>query len=328
MSSRRAPAYGSDVAYTHFLAPFDGTPLARAALSLSAWLAWKGGGEVDLVRAVSDHPPLSIVPLAGMADAAEHLANAKNELSSEAARLRGQGVSATGVAFRGEPARVLLDYVARRGIDLVVMGTHGRPLAERWLLGSVASEMARRSPVPVVLVPREAKPVHDDPLRLMVALDGSVTAESALEAALGLASTVPCAITLFEVLPGAGPSPDEKTLDWYRQPALGAGDYLERMQQHLADRGIHVDAAYSAGEPGDEIELFAERGPFDAIAMGTRGLTGLPRLLWGSVAERVVRHAHVPVLLTSGSTVSESHTLEPARMGRKGVEAAHMRYLG
>jgi nucleotide-binding universal stress UspA family protein len=141
--------------YRHILVPFDDSPLAQAALSLGAWLAWRGGGELDLVSAL---PHVQRVftprPVPGMArlEAAEDasdLARAKTELSMQAARVRGKGVSATGAAFRGEPVPVLLDYIGRFGIDLVVMGTHGRPLAERWLLGSVASDIARRSPVPV-----------------------------------------------------------------------------------------------------------------------------------------------------------------------------------
>ena len=316
------------MAYRHLLVPFDGSHLSRAALSLGAWIAWRGGGELDLVKAVPGHPPFSVTPLAGMTDPIEPLTDAKGELSLEALKLREQGVTARGAAFAGEPASVLLDYITRRRIDLIVMGTHGRPEAERWLLGSVASEIARRSPVPVLLIPREAKPAHDDVVRIMVALDGSALAETALDAAVGLSDTVPSAITLFEVLPGVSPTAEEKTPEWYEQPVLGASDYLEQTQGRLAARGVNADCTYSAGEAGDEIVLFANRGAFDVIAIGTRGLTGLPRLVWGSVAERVVRRAHIPVLVTSGSTRSTSRRVAPARTGRKALAATHMRYVG
>jgi nucleotide-binding universal stress UspA family protein len=311
------------------LVPFDTSPLAQAAMSFGAWIAWRGAGELDLIRAVVDRPPLSIEPLAGMAQPADQLAKAKTELSLAAVRLRERGVSATGAAFPGDPAAVVLDYADRFGSDLIVMGTHGRPLVERWLLGSVASEVARKSPVPVVLVPREMKPIHDDVLRVLVALDGSPVAATALEAALQLADTVRVEVTLFEVLPGDGPDSDQKTAEWYQEPVLGASEYLPALQAHIAEHGTNVHVAYSAGSPGDEITLFADRGKFDLVAIGTRGLTGLDRLLWGSVADQVVRHVHVPLLLTSPATaLVRDPALDRLVAPKEPAAAADLRYLG
>jgi len=53
---------------------------------------------------------------------------------------------------RGPPAAVILDYIDERGVDLVVMGTHGREGVERVLLGSVTEKVVRASPVPVLTV--------------------------------------------------------------------------------------------------------------------------------------------------------------------------------
>ena len=294
------------MAYRHILVPFDGTPLAQAAQSLAAWLAWRGGGELDIVHALprTARVPFPLTPNAQARPNVEDLARARTELSALAARLRQEGVTATGSALTGEPVAGMLDYIKRLGIDLVVMGTHGRGLAERWLLGSVASDLGRRCPVPVLLLPREAKPTHDDALRIMVALDGSALAETALGAALELADTVPAEITLFEVVSGAGPSPEEKTPGWYEMPVVGAGGYLEELQSRLAEGGVNVRLAYSAGPAGDEIVLFGDRGHFDVICLGTRGLSGVPRLVWGSVADQVIRQARTPVLVTSNATTS------------------------
>lgn len=299
------------MAYRHILVPFDGSPLAKAAVSVAAWLAWRGGGELDLVKAVGEHPPFSVMPLAGMADPDEQLAHEETEMSYQAARLREKGVSATGAAVPGEPSEVLLDHIRRRGIDLVVMGTHGRPLAERWLLGSVASDVAHRSPVPVLLVPRNARPTHDDALQVLVAMDESADAEAALEAAIQFQQTVPAELTVFEVFPPNGTDSGTKSLDWYDTPVLGDSGYLDQVQAQLRDRDLNVRRAYSMGIAGEEIVRFAERAPFDLVAIGTRGLTGLPRLVWGSVADYVVRHAGVPVLVTSQLAARARTTIEP-----------------
>ncbi|MCC7007429.1 MAG: universal stress protein [Acidobacteria bacterium] len=54
---------------------------------------------------------------------------------------------------RGGAVEEILDYVKRHPVDMIVMGTHGRGLAGRWLLGSVADRVVRHSPVPVLTVP-------------------------------------------------------------------------------------------------------------------------------------------------------------------------------
>jgi len=298
--------------YRRILVPFDDSPLARAALSIGAWLAWRSNGELDLVRAVPHvHAPFTPRPVPGMAHLeaeqdANNLAESKTELSVEASRLREKGITATGVALAGEPLRVLIDYIKGLDIDLVVMGTHGRPLTQRWLLGSVANVTARTSPVPVLLVPQEGQFHRDDELRVLVAFDGSKVATAALDAALSLVRTVPTTVTLFEVLPGDSPSTDEKTVDWYEKPVLGAPPDLDEAHERLLKAGVASERAYSFGDAAAEIVEFAERGKFDLVVIGTHGRTGLDRLVTGSVAEQVVQRATIPILITSGAAAPAS----------------------
>ena len=53
----------------------------------------------------------------------------------------------------GQPASEILDYIDKKGIDLVLMSTHGRSGPSRWLMGSTAERVLQRSPVPVLLIP-------------------------------------------------------------------------------------------------------------------------------------------------------------------------------
>jgi nucleotide-binding universal stress UspA family protein len=64
--------------------------------------------------------------------------------------------------------------------------------------------------------------------------------------------------------------------------------------------GVEVREVILEGHPSDEILNFAENNNIDLIVMGTLGKTGLDRFLMGSVAENVVRHAKVPVLVVRG----------------------------
>ena len=70
------------------------------------------------------------------------------------------------------------------------------------------------------------------------------------------------------------------------------------MQACLAqpiESGVQTEVAF--GDPGTQIAEFAEKGEFDLIVMPSHGRTGLTRILIGSVAERVTRLAHCPVLI-------------------------------
>lgn len=64
--------------------------------------------------------------------------------------------------------------------------------------------------------------------------------------------------------------------------------------------GVEVREVILEGHPSDEILNFTENNNIDLIVMGTLGKTGLDRFLMGSVAENVVRHAKVPVLVVRG----------------------------
>ncbi|HVL59640.1 MAG TPA: universal stress protein, partial [Burkholderiaceae bacterium] len=75
---------------------------------------------------------------------------------------------------------------------------------------------------------------------------------------------------------------------------------LDPALQHAADAGVSAEAAsveIMTGRPADEIVAEAQRCGADLIVMGTHGRRGLQRAMLGSDAERVLRHASVPVLL-------------------------------
>ncbi|MBM3999677.1 MAG: universal stress protein [Planctomycetes bacterium] len=75
------------------------------------------------------------------------------------------------------------------------------------------------------------------------------------------------------------------------------------LEARLRERGVHgVSCEVLYGDPGSEVARFAEERGAELVVMASRGRTGIPRLLLGSVAERVLRLAHCPVLIVRGST--------------------------
>jgi nucleotide-binding universal stress UspA family protein len=81
------------------------------------------------------------------------------------------------------------------------------------------------------------------------------------------------------------------------QTSEWAQEYLEQLGHEIRKRGVSVQAATVEGQPSVTILQFAEKNMIDLIVISSRGRSGLSRWLMGSVADRVVRGATVPVLL-------------------------------
>ena len=138
--------------------------------------------------------------------------------------------------------------------------------------------------------------------RVLVPLDGSEIAEAILPFAEKLAGPVDAEAMLVRVIEplsageafaaGGVVAPDTLFL---RQ--LEAKEYLARVERRLANKGIRVRTDLRSGTPAAEIVAAATSWGADLIAMATHGRGGLGRLLFGSVAEAVLRAAPVPVLM-------------------------------
>jgi nucleotide-binding universal stress UspA family protein len=136
--------------------------------------------------------------------------------------------------------------------------------------------------------------------RVLVPLDGSALAEQALPHAVAIAERFQAELILLRVLaplprpPTAIPAvlqkAEEATMKFARE-------YLERLAVDVQERDVNVQKATTVGRPHLQIIQYAETNKVDLIVMSTRGQSGLSRWLMGSVADRVVRGAGVPVLL-------------------------------
>ena len=144
------------------------------------------------------------------------------------------------------------------------------------------------------------------PQTLLVPLDGSELGEAALPWAVSLARARGLGLVLTQVgtWPRVGTNP---TVSGYLRPDLYApaaaanwdavAAYLDEIRRRLAGAGLVVETAVRQGDPVEHIlDLADERGAY-AIAMATYGRGGLGRLVLGSVVERVLQHATIPVLL-------------------------------
>ena len=136
--------------------------------------------------------------------------------------------------------------------------------------------------------------------RILLPLDGSPLAEQALPHAIAIAERFQSELVLLRVLVPLPrpPTTAEAALQKAEEAmAVFVREYLERVAAGVQEHGITVQMITVEGRPHLQIIQYAETNQVDLIVMCTRGQSGLSRWLMGSVSDRVVRGASVPVLL-------------------------------
>jgi nucleotide-binding universal stress UspA family protein len=137
--------------------------------------------------------------------------------------------------------------------------------------------------------------------RALVPLDGSPLSESVLPLLMEIAGPLDMAVTLVRVLEPVTPTVIESSRHVVVDDLVGrrrdAEEYLAPIAAGLRARGVETSWDIRVGRADEEILAAARTAGADLIAMSTHGRSGLGRLLFGSVAEQVLRHAEVPVFL-------------------------------
>jgi nucleotide-binding universal stress UspA family protein len=147
--------------YKKLLIPLDTSDYAECVLDHAKEIATaRAIPEVVLLTVVESalrQASLTYIGEDGAAEAeAKAIESAEAYLSTVKERLGLSASHVSTVVVTGEPAETILDYIETKGVDLVVMSTHGRSGVSKWFLGSVAERVLRRSVAPLFLVPSVA----------------------------------------------------------------------------------------------------------------------------------------------------------------------------
>jgi len=141
---------------------------------------------------------------------------------------------------------------------------------------------------------------------ILVPTDFSEYADQALDYAIELAKILQAHLTVlyvFHLSPLAlGEAPPAVLADTLAAMETNAQQQTQMALARVQEAGLQGDSAIVEGIPFQVIIETAESQDIDLIVMGTHGRTGLSHALMGSVAEKVVRLAPCPVLVTRGST--------------------------
>lgn len=284
--------------YDRILVPLDGSPFAEWALPFAEAIV-RHRGRLVLVRAVQAH----VLPGGDEPEAQRRtVAEAERYLAAVAGRLQVAAPAEVGVYY-GSAAEGILAEIGLRDAGLVVMATHGRGGLGRAVLGSVADEVLRHAPVPVLLVPaaRAGAWPTEGPLRILVPLDGSDFALEALGPVRRLAALTGADVTLLRAVepPEDVIFDDDAPLPLSdMEPELRAARrYLEGVAGTLSAAARRVSVVATIGPAAAAIAEHVREHPVDLIAMATHGRGGFARLMLGSVAGATLRRAGVPLLL-------------------------------
>lgn len=146
--------------FNRILVPVDFEPASFAAFGCAKDLAASVGAQVFLLHAVDDPAATGVwtpeVYVPATAAARDTLLRTANDRLTEMVRNQGgAGFNPTIEARVGAAIPVIEEYAREQGIDLIVMGTHGRRGLAHMLLGSVAEQLVRTAPCPVLTVRQE-----------------------------------------------------------------------------------------------------------------------------------------------------------------------------
>ena len=228
---------------------------------------------------------------------------AQKALTDLADKAKNQGVDASWKLVLGKGWLEIIRQVVRDGLDLVVVGTRSQTGLRRLLFGNTAMKLLRRCPCPVWV----NKPGHlSRPLQILVATDLKPVSENALRLGITLGKALGAKVHVLHVVEfpldrfGWTGVPDAITLS-YHQNVRAAAD--KNLRQHLdstefASLGVNgeVHLEDSAGLADVAIQHFIQSHQIDLLVMGTIGRSGVPGMIFGNTAERILPEVHCSVL--------------------------------
>jgi nucleotide-binding universal stress UspA family protein len=286
------------------LVPLDGSPHSEQALPLAAEVARRAHAGLRLACVL-----VPKVEEWTQAISQPYDEQAMLDLAAQRVRQAVPDGPVQTAVLEGPVAETLARHAADVRADLIVLTTHGRGAFSRFWLGSVTDEMLRCSPVPLlVLRPAGAGPTdaaaEAHVRRVVVPLDGSEFAEAALGPAAALSRLYGAGLELLRVvapLPAVGPDGVDYVQAATDAAILGeltrqAGEALETTAERLRRDGLTVTTRVAVHDHVAAAVLEATR-PGDVVALATHGRRAMVRWLLGSVADKLVRGAEVPVLV-------------------------------
>lgn len=282
--------------YEDILVPFDGSEGAARGLHHAAEIAhWADATVRVLFVADTTRDSVTVVETE-VVDALEQ--EGKDIVAEAEETLRTLGVSHASDVVQGNPAPTIVDYAQRYDQDLIVMPTHAREGISRYLLGSVTEKVVRLSSVPVLTTRMQPDEELTFPYEtILIPTDGSAGATLAGEHGLSLAAALDANVHLLSIVKEDSLGLDVRSTISAQEQEEAATTAIDDLEREADQCGItNVTRHIERGNPTEVILDTIASSDVHVVVMGTTGRRGTDRILIGSVAEKTVRSASVPVI--------------------------------
>lgn len=288
------------------LIAIDSSPVSHQVLEEAVARSWPPDATFSIVSAVD---------VGRFAELPALIDDAKREcekiVKAGAALLAHAKLPSATEVLVGSPRRVVAEFAAQWGADLILVGSHSRGAIGHFFLGSVAQGILRTAdcPVEIVRFPRSGAAPSSHPMKILVATDGS---PCSLAAARSLATRRLPRGSMFKILsveelvtmpiPMGASSPAaiypasllEELIAAARTRAEDGAAAVRKILLKAVP-GASIETLMPTGDPRELILDTAKAWPADLIVLGSHGLGGFDRFLIGSVSESVAVHAHCSV---------------------------------
>jgi len=282
------------VSFANVLFATDFSKHSNEALPFVLSIAGKYGSTISAVHVIASPFGEFTHTIEMQAIAAQALREANESMKDLNARLH--GVSHETIVRKGDICDELAEIVKQKGIDLIVVGTHGRAGVSKILMGSVAERIFRQSTCPVLTIgpnvsgePGSIADIHT----ILYPTDFSPESLAALPYAVSLAQENQSRLYLFHVTPTPVPDPDSDSLMLRLRALVPSATRL------WCEPKVFVDS----GDPAEKVLDLAEELAVDLVVLGTKHVSrfaGTRTHLGMATAYKIARQAICPVLSVRG----------------------------
>ncbi|MCL4473993.1 MAG: universal stress protein [Actinobacteria bacterium] len=276
--------------YSKILVAFDGSESSENALRQTL-----GGFEQSWVKVLGVVPSYDgDLEMVGIRDLESLLRGPTDDLKQRASAIIGADSSRASVeVMRGEAFEQIVGLAERESCNLIVMGRHGLHRMERMLMGSVTAKVIVHSDKDVLVVPKNAVIGWK---RILLATDGSASGDAALDDALDYAGRHGSALDAISVV--------DMHPEYYADAGAvvdklekKASTVLEHVRERAGQEGVEITTQVLRGDPAAEITAFSAKGGAGITFVGSRGQSGLRKIVLGSVAQKVIGLSASPVFV-------------------------------
>jgi nucleotide-binding universal stress UspA family protein len=314
----------------------DRSPVGDRVLPHAAALARAFGARLTLLHVLELPPERAEATPIDPLEWELRRAEARRRLDAIESEHAAAGLPVTTEVLEGRPAEEIRDWVSSHDADITVLGSHGESGWTEWSLASTARKLIEGISGSVFLVPAWSL---QEPLkrevsydRILVPLDGSPRAETALPAARSLARAHGSELILLHVVPSpersfpCPPEGEEYDLDMrlVERNTRAAEIYLAGIRKRVADPSLRVRTVVAVdGDVRGEILRRIAEDHVDLIVLSGHGRGGRAELPFGSVASFLLENATAPMLVIRASRGQIARKL-PRSRSRGGVRLPHL----